>query len=55
MRFEAQEKAARTPLRSSFADDETGIDPDEDEDTDFDAGDDAVIDHKEAEEFNQAA
>jgi len=55
MRFEAQEKAARTPLRSSFADDESGSDPDEDEDTDPDTGDDAVVDHKEEEDFNQAA
>lgn len=55
MRFEAQEKAARTPLRSSFADDETGTDPDEDEDTDLDTGDDAVIDHEEEEDFSQAA
>ncbi len=55
MRFEAQEMAARTPLRSSFADDEPGIDPDEDEDTDLDAGDDAVIDHEEEEDFSQAA
>ena len=55
MRFEGIEKAARTPLRSSFADDETGTDPDEDEDTDLDAGDDAVIDHEEEEDFSQAA
>ena len=55
MRFEAQEKAARTPLRSSFADDENGIDPDEDEDGDLDTGDDAVIDHEEEEDFSQAA
>ena len=55
MRFEAQEKAARTPLRSSFADDETGTDPDEDEETDLDTGDDAVIDHEEEEDFSQAA
>jgi len=55
MRFEAQEKAARTPLRSSFTDDETGTDPDKDEDTDLDTGDDAVTDHKEEEDFNQAA
>ncbi len=55
MRFEAQEKAARTPLRSSFADDETGIDPDEDDDTDLDTGDDAVIDHEEEKDFSQAA
>ncbi|GHH25822.1 DNA-binding protein [Sphingomonas glacialis] len=55
MRFEGQEKAARTPLRSSFVDDETGIDPDEDEDTDLDSGDDAVIDHEEEEDFSQAA
>ena len=55
MRFEGIEKAARTPLRSSFADDETGTDPDEDEDTDIDAGDDAVIDHEEEEDFSQAA
>ncbi|VXD03323.1 ParB family protein [Sphingomonas sp. T1] len=55
MRFEGIEKAARTPLRSSFADDETGTDPDEDEDTDFDTGDDAVIDHDDEEDFSQAA
>ena len=55
MRFEGIEKAARTPLRSSFADDETGTDPDEDEDTDLDTGDDAVIDHEEEEDFSQAA
>lgn len=55
MRFEAQEKAARTPLRSSFADDETGSDPDEHDDTDLDTGDDAVIDHEEEEDFSQAA
>ena len=55
MRFDGIEKAARTPLRSSFADDETGIDPDEDEDTDLDTGDDAVIDHEEEEDFSQAA
>ncbi|MEG8058517.1 hypothetical protein QP150_19295 [Sphingomonas sp. 22L2VL55-3] len=55
MRFEAQEKAARTPLRSSFADDETGTDPDEVEDTDLDTGDDAVIDHEEEEDFSEAA
>ncbi len=55
MRFEGIEKAARTPLRSSFADDETGTDPDEDDDTDLDTGDDAVIDHEEEEDFSQAA
>ncbi len=55
MRFEGIEKAARTPLRSSFADDETGTDPDEDEDTDLDTGEDAVIDHEEEEDFSQAA
>ncbi|MEG3162720.1 ParB/RepB/Spo0J family partition protein [Sphingomonas sp. LB2R24] len=55
MRFEGQEKAARTPLRSSFVDDETGIDPDEEEDTDLDSGDDAVIDHEEEEDLSQAA
>ena len=55
MRFDGIEKAARTPLRSSFADDENGTDPDEDEDTDLDAGDDAVIDHEEEEDFSQAA
>ncbi len=55
MRFEAQEKAARTPLRSGFADDETGIDPDEDEDTDLETGDDAVIDLEEEEDVSQAA
>lgn len=55
MRFEGIEKAARTPLRSSFADDETGTDPDEDEDTDLDTGDDAVIDHDDEEDFSQAA
>ena len=55
MRFDGIEKAARTPLRSSFADDETGIDPDKDEDTDLDTGDDAVIDHEEEEDFSQAA
>jgi ParB family chromosome partitioning protein len=55
MRFDGIEKAARTPLRSSFADDETGTDPDQDEDTDLDAGDDAVIDHEEEEDFSQAA
>ena len=55
MRFDGIEKAARTPLRSSFADDETGIDPDGDEDTDLDTGDDAVIDHEEEEDFSQAA
>ena len=55
MRFEAKEKAARTPLRSSFVDDETGTDPDEDEDTDLDTGDDAVIDHEEGGDFSQAA
>jgi ParB family chromosome partitioning protein len=55
MRFEGQEKAARTPLRSSFADDETGTDPDEDEDTDLDTGDDAVIHHEEEEDFSQSA
>lgn len=58
MRFDGIEKAARTPLRSSFNDDETGIDPDEDEDTDLDTGDDAVIDpdaHDEEEGFSQAA
>ncbi|MEG3178807.1 ParB/RepB/Spo0J family partition protein [Sphingomonas sp. RB3P16] len=55
MRFEAQEKAARTPLRSSFADDETGTDPNEDEDTDLDTGHDAVVDHEEKEDFSQAA
>ncbi|WP_380784515.1 ParB/RepB/Spo0J family partition protein [Sphingomonas sp. R86520] len=53
MRFDGIEKAARTPLRSSFADDENGTDPDED--TDLDAGDDAVIDHEEEEDFSQAA
>jgi len=55
MRFDGIEKAARTPLRSSFADDETGVDPDEDEDTDLDSGDDEVIDHEEQEDFSQAA
>lgn len=55
MRFDGIEKAARTPLRSSFADDETGIDPDEDEDTDPDTGDDTVIDHEEEEDLSQAA
>ena len=55
MRFEAQEKAARTPLRSSFADDETGTDPEEDEDNDLDTGDDAVIDYEEEEDLSQAA
>ena len=55
MRFDGIEKAARTPLRSSFADDENGTDPDEDEDTDLDTGDDAVIDHEEEEDFSQAA
>ena len=55
MRFDGIEKAARTPLRSSFADDETGTDPDEDDDTDLDTGDDAVIDHEEEEDFSQAA
>jgi ParB family chromosome partitioning protein len=46
MRFEAQEKPARSALRSSFVDDDSGTDPDEDEDTDTDvdadtdAGDD---------------
>ncbi|WP_267382089.1 MULTISPECIES: ParB/RepB/Spo0J family partition protein [unclassified Sphingomonas] len=55
MRFEGQEKAARTPLRSSFVDDETGIDPDEDEDTDLDSGDGAGIDQEEEEDFSQAA
>lgn len=59
MRFEGIEKAAHTPLRSSFADEETGIDPDQDEegdeDTDLDAGDDAVIYHEEEEDFSQAA
>jgi ParB family chromosome partitioning protein len=55
MRFEGQEKPARTPLRSSFADDETGTDPDEDEDTDLDTGEDAVIDHEEGEDLSQAA
>jgi ParB family chromosome partitioning protein len=55
MRFDGIEKAERTPLRSSFADDETGTDPDQDEDTDLDAGDDAVIDHEEEEDFSQAA
>ncbi|WP_454887954.1 ParB/RepB/Spo0J family partition protein [Sphingomonas oryzagri] len=55
MRFEGIEKAARTPLRSSFAEDETGTDPDEDEDTDLGTGDDAVIDHEEEEGFSQAA
>ena len=55
MRFDGIEKEARTPLRSSFVDDETGIDPDEDEDTDLDTGDDAVIDHEEEEDFSQAA
>jgi len=55
IRFDGIEKAARTPLRSSFADDENGTDPDEDEDTDLDAGDDAVIDHEEEEDFSQAA
>jgi ParB family chromosome partitioning protein len=61
MRFEAQEKAARTPLRSCFTDDETGIDPDEEEDSDFDADadadddDDAVTDHDDGEDLSQAA
>ncbi len=55
MRFEGQEKAARTPLRSSFADNETGTDPDENEDTDLDTGEDAVIDHEEGEDLSQAA
>ena len=55
MRFDGIEKAARTPLRSSFADDETGTDPDEDDDTDLDTGDDAVIDHEEEKDFSQAA
>jgi len=55
MRFDGIEKAARTPLRSSFADDETGTDPDQEEDTDLDAGDDAVIDHEDEEDFSQAA
>ena len=55
MRFEGIEKAARTPLRSSFAEDETGTDPDEDEDTDLGTGDDAVIDHEEEEDLSQAA
>jgi ParB family chromosome partitioning protein len=55
MRFDGVEKAARTPLRSSFADDETGTDPDEDDDTDLDTGDDAVINHEEEEDFSQAA
>jgi len=55
MRFDGIEKAARTPLRSSFSDDETAVDPDEDEDADLDSGDDAVIDHEEEEDFSQAA
>lgn len=55
MRFDGIEKAARTPLRSSFADDETAVDPDEDEDTELEIGDDPVIDHKEEEDFSQAA
>ncbi|WP_010188937.1 ParB/RepB/Spo0J family partition protein [Sphingomonas sp. PAMC 26605] len=58
MRFDGIEKAARTPLHSSFTDDETGTDPDEDEDTDLDTGDDAVIDpdtHDDEEDFSQAA
>ena len=42
MRFDAVEKPARTALRSSFVDDESGRDPDEDKDTDTD--DDADTD-----------
>ncbi|GAA0675966.1 ParB family chromosome partitioning protein [Sphingomonas insulae] len=58
MRFEAQEKPARTPLRSTFTDDVDDADPAEDEDLDED-GDDAIAseggDDHEAEDLSQAA
>lgn len=60
MRFDAIEKPAKTALRSSFVDDESGTDPDENEDTDTgtDDGinhDGADIDQDDSQHLSEAA
>ncbi|WP_242140501.1 ParB/RepB/Spo0J family partition protein [Sphingomonas sp. TREG-RG-20F-R18-01] len=55
MRFDGIEKPASTPMRSSFTDDETGKDSDEDEDDNLDADDDAATHDDDEKDLSQAA
>ena len=60
MRFDAIEKPAKTALRSSFVDDESGTDPDEREDTDTDTDDgtdhdEADVDQDDSQHLSEAA